>query len=101
MSNTSSHFAPLSVAGALELARNNEEGPVPAIASAVLERSMTDIWRRIQAQPSIYLLSKDEFAVLNYYRDRYRDSPLAQQAIARFWRHFRGDVAQVNGIRSG
>ena len=89
----------LSIAGALELARNNEEGPVPASASIVLERSMVEIWRRIQAHPSTYLLTKDEFSVLNYHWDLYKDSFLAQQAIARFWRHFRGDAAQVNGVR--
>lgn len=89
----------LSIAGALELVRNNEEGPIPARAISVLERSMTEIWRRIQAQPSTYLLTKDEFSVLNYYRDRYKDYPQAQEAIARFWQHFRGDAAQVNGVR--
>ena len=93
-------YPPLSIAGALELVRNNEEGPTPANASVVLERSMIEIWRRIQAQPSTYLLTKDEFSVLNYYRDRFKDSPLAQQAIARFWRHFKGDTPQVNGVRA-
>ena len=87
----------LTVARALEIVRNNEEGQVHPSVTAVLEKAIGDIWRRIQAQPTTYIMNRDEFAVFNYYRNRFKDSQVAQQAVARFWNHFRGDASQVNG----
>ena len=90
----------LTVARALEIVRNNEEGQVHPSVTAVLEKAIGDIWRRVQAQPTTYIMSRDEFAVFNYYRNRFKDSQIAQQAVARFWNHFRGDASQVNGSKS-
>lgn len=90
----------LTVARALEIVRNNEEGQVHPSVNVVLERAIGEIWRRIQAQPTSYVMNRDEFAVFNFYRTRFKDSPVAQQAVARFWNHFKGDASQVNGGRS-
>ena len=90
----------LTVARALEIVRNNEEGQVHPSVNVVLERAIGEIWRKIQAQPTSYVMSRDEFAVFNFYRTRFKDSQVAQQAVARFWNHFKGDASQVNGSKS-
>lgn len=90
----------LTVARALDIVRNNEEGQVHPSVTTVLEKAVADIWRRIQAQPASYVMNRDEFAVFNYYRNRFKDSQVAQQAVARFWNHFKGDATQVNGSKS-
>lgn len=91
----------LTVANALEIAKENQNGQIPPAVTQVLERSIGDIWRRIQAQPSTYVMKQEEFAVFNfYYRSRYADNAIAQQAVARFWNHFKGDAPRVDGARS-
>lgn len=89
----------LSITRALEIVKNSEDGHVHSSVNAVLERAIGDVWQRIQAQPTTYIMGRDEFAVFNYYRSRFRDSRIAQQAVARFWDHFRGDPSHVTGGR--
>ena len=90
----------LTVANALELAKENQNGQIPPAVTQVLERNIGDIWRRIQAQPSTYVMKEEEFAVFTYYRSRYDNNALAQQAVARFWNHYKGEASRVDGARS-
>ena len=91
----------MTVAKALEVAKEHQNGNLPPAVDQVLERSITDIWRRIQAQPSTYVMKKEEFAVFTYYyRSRYEGNAVAQQAVARFWSNFKGDAPGVDGARS-
>lgn len=73
---------------ALERARNSEDGQLDTQTTAVLEGAINELWRNIQAQPDTYVLDADEFALFNYFRDRFRDSPIAQRAVARFWDNY-------------
>ncbi|KAJ5129214.1 uncharacterized protein N7515_005253 [Penicillium bovifimosum] len=74
---------------ALEHARDGEDGPGNTESAAVLEAAITELWNRIQAQPDNYVLSPDEFALFNYFlASRYRGSPVAQSAVARFWNNY-------------
>ncbi|KAJ5549752.1 hypothetical protein N7535_002307 [Penicillium sp. DV-2018c] len=74
---------------ALEQARDCEDGPGNTETAAVLEAAITEVWNRIQAQPDNYVLSPDEFALFNYFLiTRYRNSPVAQSAVARFWNNY-------------
>ena len=82
----------MTVANALVIAKENQNGQIPTAVTQVLEKNIGDIWKRIQAQPSTYLMKKEEYAVFAYYRTRYDNNPMAQQAVARFWNHFKGDV---------
>ena len=91
--------AQLSVASALEIVKNSEDGQVHPSVSAILERAIGEVWRRIQAQPTTYVMGREEFAVFNYYRSRFQNNPVAQQAVARFWNHFRGDASQASNGR--
>ncbi|KAJ5160630.1 uncharacterized protein N7482_007634 [Penicillium canariense] len=75
---------------ALEQARNCEDGAVDPQTTAILEAAITELWTRIQADPDNYVLSRDEFALFNYFLERYRGSTVAQRAVARFWNNYQG-----------
>jgi len=71
---------------AIDIARNTE-GDLDTAVSEYLERALGDIWNRIQLQPESYVLTKDEFAVFNFYIRRFHGQVVAEQAIARYWQH--------------
>lgn len=70
---------------ALDLARN-AEGDLDPNVNQYLEDALNDIWSNINVQPDSYILSKDEFAVFNFYAQRFEGQEIAQQAIDRYWR---------------
>ncbi|MCJ1451215.1 hypothetical protein MMC28_001551 [Mycoblastus sanguinarius] len=90
----------LTQARALQIAKDSQSGQIPPPVTALLERNIGDLWRRIQAQPTTYIMSKDEYAVFNYYQGRYQNDRVGQQAVARFWNHYKGEGSQVDGARS-
>lgn len=69
---------------AVDVARNTEGDLDPTI-SAYLEGALLEIWGRIALQPDTYVMNKDEFAVFNFYRSRFTDDQVAEQAVARYW----------------
>ena len=76
----------LTVTEALEIAKANNN--VPAAVTQKLESTNTKVWRKIKADPDEYVMDKDEYAVLNYYQERYKNEPLYKPAVARFWESF-------------
>jgi hypothetical protein len=70
---------------AIDIARNTE-GELDPTVSNYLEGAIGDIWNRINESQDTYILSRDEFAVFNYYIRRFEGSPVAEQAIDRYWR---------------
>lgn len=81
---------PAAVRQALDRARNCEDSPVDLSTSALLEAAIAELWNRLQAEPDSYVLDPDEFALFNYFLERYRGSNVAQRAVARFWNNYRG-----------
>ena len=88
------------VSRALEYVRNSDTGDIHPSVSAILERALADIWQRIQASPNSYIMTKEEFAVFNYYRERFVNSDVARRAVGRFWNTFKGDASDINGFHS-
>jgi hypothetical protein len=78
---------PLTIQRALGIARNSEE-PIESACQDFLEQNLREIWIRIEAEPDTYILTKDEFALFNYYRYRIKSSLVAQSAIKRFWDNY-------------
>jgi hypothetical protein len=78
---------PLTIQRALDIARNSE-GAIEPVCRDFLEQNLREIWVRIEAEPDSYILSKDEFALFNYYRYRIKSSSVAQSAIKRFWDNY-------------
>lgn len=75
---------PLDAQRALDIARNTEGDLDPRI-SDFLELKLSQLWTRLQAEPDKYILTKDEFAVFNFFISRFRGSETAEKAISRFW----------------
>ena len=84
----------LTIQRALDIARNCEEIVEPTISS-FLEQSLDDLWSRIYSRPNTYLMSRDEFALFNYFRYRYAKCRTAQRAVQRFWDNYYGDVRDM------
>ena len=97
MANGPSHPDGESVRRALESARNSEDGRVDERVARLLETAITELWRVMQSQPDTYILTKDEFALFNYFRDRFGDSPVARRAVERFWNNFQGSPSDIDG----
>lgn len=77
---------------AIDIARNTE-GELDPHVSSYLEDAVRDIWSNINAYPESYVLTKDEFAVFNYFRHRF-EGDLAEQAVDRYWRSTHANEAR-------
>lgn len=73
---------------ALDIARNTEGELDPSVRN-YLEDVLTTIWNRINLDPDTYILSKDEFAVFNFFIARFNGLDVAERAVARYWEHTR------------
>ncbi|KAH9885174.1 hypothetical protein F4778DRAFT_514187 [Xylariomycetidae sp. FL2044] len=73
------------VAQALEIARESPEGAKDPIVSNILDTALARIWGRVQAQPENYIMSRDEFAVFNFFQHRFVGNDLAVAATKRYW----------------
>ena len=70
---------------ALEIARDNPEAASQGVIRDLLESTLASIWSRILADKSRYVMSRDEFAIFNFYQDRFRNNPIATTARRRYW----------------
>ncbi|TVY45016.1 Peptide-N4-(N-acetyl-beta-glucosaminyl)asparagine amidase A [Lachnellula occidentalis] len=59
------------VAEALEIARDSEDGAQDPTVRNLLETAIAEIWARIEARPTSYVMNREEFAVFNYYQNRF------------------------------
>lgn len=75
------------VTQALESARDTPEGAQDPTVVRILEAAVTDIWRKIEAQPASYVMTRDEFAVFNYFQGRFTGQEFATAARKRYWDH--------------
>lgn len=78
----------LTIQRAIDVARNTE-GDLDPTVNNFLEGVYKDIWDHINSQPDLYILTRDEFAVFNYYQQRLAGNQLAEAAIKRYWDHAR------------
>lgn len=85
--------AGLSVADALEIARDSPEGAEDPVVVSILEGAITEIWGKVEAAPNTYVMSRDEFAIFNYFRSRFEGKESATSAVRRYWDH----LEQRNG----
>lgn len=81
---------PNSVAQALEIARDSTDGAADPTVCAILDSAIARIWASIQAQPDSYIMTRDEFAVFNYFQNRFTGNVVAQQARKRYWENTSG-----------
>lgn len=88
---TMSSTSPDNVRKALDIARDSTDGNIEPKINEILETAIADLKRKLEAQPDTYVLSRDEFALFNFYRrTKFNDSQkLAQKATERFWNNYR------------
>jgi len=81
----------LSVPQALELARESELGAENPAVIRVLENAVETIWGKLQAEPT-YVMTREEFAVFNYFQHRFEGHQIAVEARRRYWDSFQGST---------
>ncbi|OTA88319.1 hypothetical protein M434DRAFT_399078 [Hypoxylon sp. CO27-5] len=72
----------------LEVARETPDALYDPSIRNVLEKALHEIWRRITADPEQYIMSRDEFAVFNFFQYLYDDDirrRLAAKARENYW----------------
>jgi len=86
---TASHRRPqqddASVAQALEIARESPDGSSDPTISKILEAALTRIWAKVEMHPNSYVMTRDEFAVFNFFQYRFYDNKIAVSARKRYW----------------
>ncbi|KAF5703806.1 hypothetical protein FMUND_12822 [Fusarium mundagurra] len=86
---TASHRRPQqddsSVAQALEIARESPDGSSDPTISKILEAAITRIWAKVERHPNSYVMTRDEFAVFNFFQYRFTDNEKAVNARKRYW----------------
>ncbi|PQE26178.1 peptide-N4-(N-acetyl-beta-glucosaminyl)asparagine amidase A protein [Rutstroemia sp. NJR-2017a BBW] len=90
--NGTSSTNDLSVPQALELARESEQGAENPAVIRVLENAIETIWGKLQAEPTSYVMTREEFAVFNYFQRRFEGHELAVDARRRYWDSFQGST---------
>lgn len=73
------------VARALDTARNTPDGAEDPVVNAILEAAIDRIWKKVEARPDSYIMSRGEFAVFNYYHVRFTGNSVAIAARKRYW----------------
>lgn len=73
------------VAQALEIARESPDGASDPTVSKILENALSQIWGKVQSQPSSFVMTRDEFAVFNFFQHRFIGDKDAIAARKRYW----------------
>lgn len=73
------------VAQMLEIARESEEGARNATVGAVLESALSRTWAKVLAEPDVYVMTRDEFSLFNYFQHRFAGNEVAMAARKRYW----------------
>ncbi|RYP67044.1 hypothetical protein DL771_007463 [Monosporascus sp. 5C6A] len=73
------------VAHALEVARDSPEGSQDPKVCNILDTALAQTWAKLQAQPDTYVMTRDEFAVFNFFQHRFVGNELAVAARKRYW----------------
>lgn len=79
----------LTMNDALALARASPEGEQDPAVIYALETAINNIWSKVEAQPATYLMTQDEFAVFNYFQNRFQGNEVAIAARKRYWESLR------------
>jgi hypothetical protein len=73
------------VSQALEIARESPDGAQDPTVSKILEQALSSIWAKVEAQPTSYVMTRDEFAVFNFFQHRFIGNQTAVLARRRYW----------------
>lgn len=77
------------VAQALEIARESPDGAQDPTVSKILEQALSRTWAKVQAHPDAYIMTRNEFAVFNFFQHRFSGDRTAVGARKRYWDNMR------------
>ncbi|KAK6860866.1 hypothetical protein PG995_004502 [Apiospora arundinis] len=77
--------ASIRVAQALEMARDCPDAAEDPVVSNILESALVQTWDKVLAQPDSYVMSRDEFALFNFFQCRFEGNKVAIAARRRYW----------------
>ncbi|RCI08437.1 hypothetical protein L249_8798 [Ophiocordyceps polyrhachis-furcata BCC 54312] len=75
------------VAQALMLARDSPDGAEDPVVCEILNSALKRTWDKVQEAPRTYVMTRNEFAVFNYFQHRFVGNTMAVAARKRFWDH--------------
>jgi len=75
----------IAVAQALEIARESHDGAQDPTVNGILDAALTKTWAKVQAQPDSYVMTRSEFAVFNFFQNRFQGNKMAVAARKRYW----------------
>lgn len=70
---------------ALEIARESYDGISDPVVSSILNEALKRIWDKVESQPNSYVMTRDEFAVFNFFQTRFQGNKVAVAARKRYW----------------
>lgn len=73
------------VAQALEIARESPDGEQDPTIRKILDDELARIWAKVEAQPTSYVMTRDEFGVFNFFQHRFKNNEKAVAARRRYW----------------
>ena len=88
----------LTIPKAMDIAKANTD--VPPAVSAYLERKRAEVWTKIQQHPTSHVMTREEYMVMNYFAPTYSNNRQYADAVARFWKNFKGDPSEVDGVHA-
>jgi hypothetical protein len=74
---------------ALEIARDSPDGAEDPTINGILESALTRIWTKVQSKPDSYVMTRDEFAIFNFFQARFTGNKTAVAARKRYWDNVR------------
>jgi hypothetical protein len=73
------------VAEALEIARESPDGEQDPTIRKILDDELARIWAKVEAQPTSYVMTREEFGVFNFFQHRFKNNEKAIAARRRYW----------------
>ncbi|KAL7940566.1 hypothetical protein V8C42DRAFT_356154 [Trichoderma barbatum] len=64
-----------------------QDGASDPTISRILDSALSHIWDKVQAQPDLYIVTRDEFAVFNFFQHRFIGDRMAITARKRYWHY--------------
>ena len=72
------------VIDALELARDSSDGVQDPAVGKILEQALSLILAKTQEQPKSYVMTRNEFAIFNFFQHRFTSNTIAVMSRKRY-----------------
>ncbi|KAF5678142.1 hypothetical protein FHETE_1372 [Fusarium heterosporum] len=76
---------PYSVTNALKTARESADNCMDPVTTAILEFVLTRVWHKVLLSLGSYVMTREEFAVFNFFQYRYIGNEIAVNARKLYW----------------